>query len=111
MTKYLFLYRNPPAAGSQPSPEEMQQMLAQWDSWKTKFKEHVVDMGDGLKAGGRVMTAAGVTDGPFAEAKEIMGGFSVIQAESFDQALEVAKECPITFMPDYSIEIREMMGF
>lgn len=111
MTKYLFIYRNPPGPEKQPSPEEMQQMLKQWSDWKEKFKEHVVDMGDGLKSGGRVVDASGVTDGPFAEAKELVGGFSVIEAKDYDEAVAVAKACPITFMPDYNIEIREMMGF
>ena len=111
MHKYLLLYRNPPPADQQPSPEEMQQMMAQWEAWKTKFKDHVLDMGDGLQHGGKCLDANGVTDGPFAEAKEIIGGFSIVQAESYEQAIEVARECPITFMPDYNIEVREMMGF
>lgn len=111
MTKYLFLYRNPPAPDRQPSPEEMQQMMAQWENWKTKFNAHVLDMGDGLAHGGRTLDANGVTDGPFAESKEIVGGYSIVKAESYDDALRVARACPITFMPGYSIEIRELMGY
>ena len=112
MTKYLFLYRGPQAQGDyQPSPEEMQAMFAQWDAWKAKFKSNVVDVGDGLKPGGRVWKGGAVTDGPFVEAKEIMGGFSIIQAESYEDAARVAAECPITYMPSASIEIREMAGF
>lgn len=111
MTKYLFLYRNPPSTDAPPSPEQMQQMLARWASWKEKFKKHVVDMGDGLKPGGKRLSAGEVIDGPFSEAKEIVGGFSIIEAESYDQALQVARECPVVFLPGASIEIREMMGF
>jgi hypothetical protein len=111
MTKYLFLYRNPPSPDYQPSPEEMQQMFAQWATWKEKFKAHVVDVGDGLKHGGKLLSNGTVTDGPFSEAKEIIGGFSIIQAESYDQAVAVARECPIVYMPNSTIEIREMMGF
>ncbi len=112
MTKYLFIYRNPPSPDApQPSPEEMQQMLAQWAAWKEKFKESVVDMGDGLKHGGKLLADGKVTDGPFTEAKEIIGGFSIIQAASYDAAVEVAQECPIVFMPQATIEIREMMGY
>ena len=111
MTKYLFLYWNPPAPGRQPSPEEMQQMMAEWSGWKERFKDKVVDMGDGLNHGGRVLKNGQVTDGPFAEAKEIVGGFSIVQAASYDEALVVARQCPITRMPGASIEIREMMGF
>ena len=111
MNKYLLLYRNPPAPTRQPSPEEMQQMMAQWEQWKENFKEHILDMGDGLHHTGRVMTESGVTDGPFAEAKELVGGFSIVQADSYEKAVEVAKACPITYVPDYSVEIRQMMGY
>lgn len=98
-------------AGPQPSPEEMQAMFAQWDVWKNKFKNNVMDVGDGLKPGGRVWKAGKVSDGPFVETKEIMGGYSIIQASGYDEAAKVAAECPITLMPDYSIEIREMAGY
>ncbi|MBS2017724.1 MAG: hypothetical protein JST00_32905 [Deltaproteobacteria bacterium] len=111
MTKYLFLYRNPPGPERQPSPAEMQEMLKQWGAWKEKFKAHVLDMGDGLKPGGKLLADGKVTDGPFTEGKEIIGGFSIVQAESYEKALEVARQCPIVFMPNAVIEIREMMGF
>ena len=112
MTKYLFLYWTPPTSTApEPSPEEMQQMMAQWGSWKEKFKDQVLDMGDGLNRTGRVLKAGQVTDGPFAEAKEIVGGYSIVQATSYEAALEVARECPISFMPGASIEIRALMGY
>jgi hypothetical protein len=112
MTKYLFLYRTPADANvPQPSPEEMQQMFAQWDTWKKKFQANVVDVGDGLKPGGRVLKGGAVTDGPFVESKEVMGGYSIVQAGSYDEAATVARECPITYIPGATIEIREMAGF
>ena len=42
-------------------------------------------MGGKLKPGGKVVTAAGVMDGPFVEAKEIVGGYMIVAAESFEQ--------------------------
>lgn len=111
-TKFLYLYRSPHAAPSKPhSPEEMQAMFAQWNAWKTKFDKEIVDVGDGLKPGGAVYKAGAVTDGPFIEVKEIMGGFSIVSVSSLARAVEIAKECPINFMPGASIEIREMAGF
>src|SRR6266850_2086342 len=62
-----------------------------------------------LKPGGKVLATGSVTDGPFAEAKEIVGGFSIISADSYERAVAVAKECPIVHMPGSKIEIREMM--
>jgi hypothetical protein len=112
MAKYLFLYRTPESpSNQQPSPEEMQGMLAQWDAWKIKFARQVIDVGDGLKPEGRVWRAGAVSDGPFVETKEVMGGYSIIQASGFDEATAVAKACPITFIPGASIEIRELAGY
>lgn len=112
MTKYLLLYRNPVSMfDRQPSPDEMQQMLAQWGSWKEKFGDSIVDLGDGLKGTGRQLKGGEVSDGPYVEAKEVLGGFSIVQAASYEGAVEIAKECPVKLMPGNTIEIREMMGF
>jgi hypothetical protein len=112
MMKYLLLYRTPEMPSDyQPSPEEMQAMFAQWDTWKSKFTANVVDMGDGLKPEGRVLKGGAVTDGPFVESKELMGGYSIVQAKDFDEAVRVARECPIAFIPGSSIAIRELAGY
>lgn len=111
MNKYLFLYWNPPAPNQHPSPDEMQAMFAQWQAWKEKFKKNVTDLGDALAEDGRVLRDGKVTDGPHPEAKEIIGGYSVISATTYDEALEVARECPITFIPGARIEIRRLLGY
>lgn len=113
--KYLVLLRNqavqPGQSGkSGPSPEQMQQMFAGYNAWKAKFKEEILDMGDKLNSGGRVVTASGVADGPFVEAKEVVGGFMIVAAENFDGAVEVVRACPAVNMPGVSLEIREMAG-
>lgn len=108
--KYLFLYRSSPEQ-QPPSPAQMQEMMTNWNAWKEKFKAKILDMGDKLKPSGRVLTASGVSDGPFVEAKEIVGGYMIVTAESYDGALEVAKEMPGMTMPGTRIEIREMAGF
>jgi hypothetical protein len=107
--KYLFLYRSS-LQQQPPSPGQMQEMYAAWTAWKEKFKANILDMGDKLKPSGRVVTAGGVTDGPFVEVKEVVGGFMIVTAESYDGALEVAKEMPGMMMPGAHIEIREMAG-
>ena len=107
--KYLFLQRSPQGQQpqQQPSPAQMQEMYAVFNTWKEKFKASILDMGDKLKPGGKVVKASGVTDGPFVEVKEIVGGYMIVTAESYERALEVAKEMP-GMMPGSSIEIREM---
>jgi|SRR5688572_11384303 hypothetical protein len=110
--KYLFLHRSQagsgPSPGQRPSPEQMQEMLAKWNAWKEKFKDHIVDWGDKLKPGGKVVSGADVSDGPFVEAKEIIGGFMIVTAESFEQAVVIAQEMPAG--PGARIEIRELAG-
>jgi hypothetical protein len=86
----------------------MQEMFAAFNAWKEKFKDNIVDRGGKLKPGGKILTASGVTDGPFVEAKEIAGGFMIVSAESYERALEVARESPGLSGPGASIEIREI---
>lgn len=109
--KYLFIRRGAPGAEAQqpPSAAQMQEMYAAFNAWKEKFQANIVDMGGRLKSGGRVLTTTGVTDGPFVESKEIIGGFMIVAAESYEQALAVAKEMP-GLTPGSSIEIREIAG-
>jgi hypothetical protein len=112
--KYLFLHRSAPIqqpgpSQERPSPAQMQEMYAAFNAWKEKFKANIVDMGDKLKPGGKVVTAAGVTDGAFVEAKEIVGGYMIVTAESWEGAVAVAQEMPM-LMPGALIEIREMAG-
>ena len=110
--KYLVLLRSQPgqAGESKPSPAQMQQMFAAYNAWKEKFKEEILDMGDKLNPEGRVLSATGVTDGPFAESKEVVGGFMIVSAPDFKGALEVVSACPAAQMPGVSLEIREMAG-
>jgi hypothetical protein len=111
--KYLLAYRQPAEAAhaAPPSPAEMQQIYAQWTAWKERFSEEIVDLGDGLKPAGKVVRAQATTDGPFMEAKEVLGGFSVLQTASLERAIEISRSCPVLAMPGASVEVREMMGF
>ena len=107
-TKFLFLYRFP--AGSAPkaaSPEEMQALQAAWYTWMQKFSSAILPGGDGLKHSGRVLKSGLVTDGPYVEAKEIIVSFGIVQADDYDAAVAIARECP----PGHTIEIREFAGY
>jgi len=88
----------------------MQDMYAAFNAWKEKFKENILDMGGKLVPGGKIVTTSGATDGPFVEAKEIVGGYMLVSAESVDRAIEVATECPGVLTPGSSVEIREVAG-
>lgn len=110
MTRYLFLHRSAPSSApqGQPSPEQMQAMLAKWNAWKDKFTANIVDWGDKLKPGGKVVSDATVSDGPYIEAKELIGGFMIVEAASYDEAVVIAREMPAG--PGSIIEIRELAG-
>lgn len=114
MPKYLFVYRQPvpdPVAPP-PSPEQIQQMMTAWMGWIEKFRAsgQMTDPGDGLQPAGRVVRAGGVTDGPFVEAKEVLGGYSIVTADSLDAAAAVARECPVLFAGG-AVEVREFAGW
>ena len=108
--KYLCMYRGAPSQ-NKPSPAQMQEMFAAFNAWKETFKASILDIGSKLNSSGRVVTAAGVTDGPFAEAKEIVGGFMIIAADDYEGAVAVVKAMPTMNMPGACVEIREMASF
>jgi hypothetical protein len=105
--KYLCMYRGAPS-NNKPSPAQMQEMFAAFKAWQDKFKANILDMGSKLKSSGRVLTASGVTDGPFAEAKEIVAGFMILSADDYDGAVAVVKAMPMMQTPGACVEIREM---
>ena len=112
MAKFLCIYREPTERRAKPSPEEMQALQQAWYAWMQKFSASILPGGDGLKRTGRNLKGGLVTDGPYAEAKEIIASFGVIQADDYDAALAIVRECPAaTSGSGWSIEIREMFGF
>ena len=111
MAKFLFVYRSSADQEQhQPSPEQMQQVMARWGQWFQKVGAAIVDGGDGLLPTGKTVKGNSVTDGPFIEAKELVGGFSILQAENYDEAVELAKSCPVIEQGG-TVEIRELAGF
>ncbi len=105
--KYLCIQRSQSGQCEEPSPAQMQEMYAHFQSWMEKFQANIVDMG-GKLGDGSVVTSEGATDEPFVEAKEVVGGFMIVSAESLDEAVEVARECPGVVMPGSSVEVREI---
>lgn len=108
MKKFLFIFRHSTDPQSKPSPEEMQALAGQWYAWMQKHSAAILPGGDGLKPSGRVIRGGIVSDGPYVEAKEFVASFSLIQAENYDAAVAIAKECP----GDCNVmEIRELGGY
>lgn len=110
--KYLVMFRKQPKEAGPPSepgpsPEQMQQMFAAYGEWMEKFKDEILDPGAKLMSSGRVVSASGVADGPFAEAKEVIGGYMILSCESYDDAIAVMRAGPGA-KGGGSFEIREL---
>ncbi len=108
---YLCIQRGQPGQpgkGEAPSPAKMEEMYAQFNAWREKFQDNIVDMGGKLSGGGKIVTADGATDGPFVEAKEVIGGYMIVSAESIEAAVEIARQSPGVAMPGSSVEVREI---
>lgn len=108
MTEYLLALREDPDAFQDVSPAEMEGVIARYMAWAEAHADRLV-AGHKLADGeGRVVRRAkgdlAVTDGPYSETKEILGGFYIIRAESYEDALAVLADHPHA---DYgSIELR-----
>jgi hypothetical protein len=112
MTKYLALIRGGDEGYSKLSPEEMQLQMEAWGKWMKGLNEKGHDgSGESLKASGKVLRDHGklVTDGPYMEGKELVGGFILINAETEEEAIELSKDCPVFEMGGI-IELREIGG-
>ena len=80
------------------SPEEMQQVAGQWMAWFSRLTEQGKAIaGNPLEREGKIVSGKNgrmVADGPFAESKEAIGGYFLLQVKSLDEAVAIAKECP-----------------
>jgi len=109
--KYLCIQRSTPSepdSDSKPSPAQMEAMYAKFTAWKDKYQNEITDMG-GKLGEGKLVTPGQITDGPFAEAKEIVGGFMIVTADSIEAAAQIALESPGVGMPGSSVEVREIV--
>ncbi|MEM6471849.1 MAG: YciI family protein, partial [Planctomycetota bacterium] len=83
-----------------------------WGDWMQSAASQSAQFegGDGLQPGGKLVNSDGlVSDGPYVESKEVVGGYNVLHAESYEVAVEVAKGCPILKMGG-NVEVREFAG-
>jgi len=98
MKDFLFLYRADYKAAPAGSPEEMQNMMKKWMDWigSIAAQNKLTDRGHPLGGEGKVLRPDNVvTDGPYTEIKELLGGYTIVKAESLDEAVSLAHGCPI----------------
>jgi hypothetical protein len=108
MSEFTYLFRGRAMTASR---EEQQKTMQKWTAW---FKElsaqgHLKDPGHPLVPEGKVVAGSKktVSDGPFAEAKDVVGGYSVVEARDLAHAAELAQGCPI-LEAGGSVEVREI---
>ena len=108
MNEFVFLYRG----GERPaSADQGRQVMQKWMAWFKDLaeKDHIVDRGQPLERSGKlVRPGMSVTDGPFAETKDVIGGYTLIKASDIMQAAELAKGCPI-LQRGGQVEVRPVM--
>lgn len=112
MADYLLIFRGGEVArtADQQSPEKWQAHMQKWMQWMSDLTEQGKFVGaQPLKNAGKVVTGNNkvVTDGPFVEGKEMVGGYLICKAESLEEATEIAKHCPVL---DHEglVEVREI---
>jgi hypothetical protein len=108
MEKFMFIFRG--GRQAELSAEEAQAHMQKWFAWMDELRaKGIVVSTSPLLPAGKVLSGKSkvITDGPFLEAKEIVGGYTVITAASIDEAVVIAGDCPI-FEVDGKVEVRPL---
>ena len=100
MAEYMMLLHESTTGFADLSAEDIQQIIGEYSAWSNSVAEQ------GKMVGGNKLKDEGgkhlinnngslrVTDGPFAESKEVIGGYFTISADNYDEAVEIAQTCP-----------------
>jgi hypothetical protein len=112
MKEFLLVFRRDFVSNDvQPSPEQLQNMMKPWQDWMGSLaaQNKLVSSGNRLASDGRVVKPGDViTNGPYVEIKEAIGGYIIIRAESLDEAAELSKGCPILHIKG-NVEVRTVV--
>jgi len=109
MKEFLLLFRG----GDYPiqAQEEAQKHLQKWFEWINSLRDKKLFVAtQPLEYDGKVVKGNKklVTDGPFAEGKEIVGGYLICRADNYEQAVDISKECPIFEFDNGIVEVRQI---
>lgn len=107
MAQFILMLRDSGSFPTDISPEEIQQILQRYSEWQDKVRGTGQKLYDGE---GRVVVrkdgGIAVTDGPYVESKEVLGGYFIVEAEDYDAASKLVEDCP--HLDFGSIEIRRI---
>jgi hypothetical protein len=108
MKEFLLLFRNAQTSDTRPSPEQLQNISKPWQDWIGSIASQgkLSSIGNRLDFGGATVRPSNVvTDGPYAEIKEVLLGYTVVKTDSLEEAIELAKGCPVLIMGG-NVEVR-----
>lgn len=112
--KYVLMFTSNPELDATVPEERSQADMERMYEWFTTNDAHIVDGGAALHGADTATTvradqgAPVVIDGPFSEAKEVIGGFSIIDVPDLDAAIALARTWPSLELPGNAVEIRAM---
>jgi len=111
MKNFMLIFRGGSDA-MQMSPEESQQHMQKWFAWVAELQaKGIYASGEALLPTGKTVGKGNVvTDGPFAESKEMVGGFFIVKANSIEEATGIAKACPDLPLGG-TVEVRDVVVF
>lgn len=112
MKEFVLIFRNSVNESVKPSPEQMQQLLTDWMSWMGSIaaQDKLADKGNRLSMSEAKTVKSGelVTNGPYTEVKECINGYIVVKTSTIDEAVSLAKECPILNIGGH-VEVRKVV--
>lgn len=112
MKEFMMIFRNEKKSGNEmPSAEQMQEVMKHWQNWiggiaaqgKYSGTNRLYPEGKTIKPGNII------TDGPYAEVKEMVGGYLIVKANTLEDAVEMAKSCP-NLIYGGNVEVRSVMS-
>jgi hypothetical protein len=115
--KYVIMFTTTPELDAAVSPEHAEQVYRRTYEWFGTHREVMTDSGAQLQPVNTATTVSYggdgpvVADGPFSEAKEVIGGFQVIDVPDLDAAVAIVKTWPLLELPGVSVEIRPIVVY
>jgi hypothetical protein len=113
--KYVIMFASTPELDAAVPAERAEEVYRQVYVWFEEHGDKFADSGAELQpvttatTVKNAATAPVVVDGPFSEAKEVIGGFSVLEVPDLDAAIALVKSWPLLQLPGNSVEIRPMV--
>lgn len=111
MNEFVLIFRNDFNPDQKFSPDQMQAIMKQWQDWigGIAAQNKLASPGNRLGDSGKTLKPNNVvTDGPYVEIKEMISGYIIIKSDTIDDALAIAKGCPILQVGG-NVEVRNVI--